>query len=78
MSGLKYDLIVHPGADVSDIGITYEGASGMEVSLDGDLIVHTPAGDLTETEFTGAAHCNECARPFQATQPTEDYCGCRH
>ncbi len=48
-SGLKYDLIVHPGADVSDIGIAYEGASGMEVSPDGDLIVHTPAGDLTET-----------------------------
>ena len=39
---------------------------------------HEAPGDLTETEFTGAAHCNECARPFQATHPTEDYCGCRH
>ena len=46
-SGLKYDLIVHPGWDPSAIKFTYEGASGIELR-NGSLIISTSLGRLVE------------------------------
>lgn len=42
---LKYDHVVHAGADPSHIRIRYDGVQGLAVDADGDLIVHTAYGD---------------------------------
>ncbi len=44
---IKYDFIVHPGADVSDIQLRYEGATELAIK-DGALIATTPFGNITE------------------------------
>lgn len=46
-SQLKYDLIVHPGANPDNIQMVYEGATGMELKK-GQLYVHTSVGDVIE------------------------------
>lgn len=46
-SQLKYDLIVHPGANPDNIQLLYEGATGMELKK-GQLYVHTSVGDVIE------------------------------
>ena len=44
---LKYDLIVHPGGDVSKIAMKYEGADKLYVKKK-ELIIKTSVGDLKE------------------------------
>jgi gliding motility-associated-like protein len=46
---LKYDLIVRPGANISDIALKYEGADKLEIKKK-ELIIHTSVGDLKELE----------------------------
>ncbi len=47
--GMKYDLIIHPGADLSRIQMKYSG-DAQKIGLDqnGNLIIHTSTGDITE------------------------------
>jgi hypothetical protein len=50
---LEYDFIVSPGADPNQITLNFAGGDGMEVNAQGDLIVHTAAGDvLQQKPFT--------------------------
>jgi len=44
---LKYDFIVHPGADVSKISLQFDGVDGLSVKK-GDLVIKTSLGDVTE------------------------------
>jgi hypothetical protein len=44
---LKYDLIVHPGADVSGIRLHYEGAEDIRVK-DQQLVIKTSVGEARE------------------------------
>jgi gliding motility-associated-like protein len=44
---LKYEIIVHPGGNVDQIAMQYEGASGLEIRK-GQLIVKTSVGDVKE------------------------------
>ncbi|HEX8462466.1 MAG TPA: hypothetical protein VF623_13595, partial [Segetibacter sp.] len=44
---LKYDIIVQPGADVSQIVMKYEGVDGLEVRNE-QLIVKTSVGEMKE------------------------------
>ena len=46
--GMKYDFIVHPGADPSLIQMKYEGAQRLSLQADGSLQVITPLGEITE------------------------------
>ncbi len=46
-SGLKYDFIVYPGGNVSDIKIKYEGAQNL-VNEQGNITAITPMGSVTE------------------------------
>ena len=39
---LKYEFIVHPGADPSRVRLAYRGASGLKVNHAGELVVETP------------------------------------
>jgi hypothetical protein len=46
--GLEYDFAVSPGADPRAIALKFEGATGIDLSPQGDLVVHTAAGDLVQ------------------------------
>src|SRR5262249_8260687 len=46
---LKYDLIVHPGADVSRIRMRYEGVNRLSKKKE-QLIASTSVGDVTSLE----------------------------
>src|SRR5690606_28605449 len=44
---LKYDFIIHPGGNVADIRMRYEGAMELKIE-DGALVAVTPYGSITE------------------------------
>ncbi|MBS1561345.1 MAG: SBBP repeat-containing protein [Bacteroidetes bacterium] len=46
--GLKYDFIVHPGGDPSQIAIRYDGAPSVESRTGGGLSIPTPLATLQE------------------------------
>lgn len=46
---VKYDLIVHPGADPSAIALKYDGTEGLEVK-NKNLLIKTSAGELKELD----------------------------
>ena len=47
---LKYDLVVEPGADLSQIAMRYSGQSSLFVEeATGDLVVRTPGVDLRDS-----------------------------
>ncbi|HUU75582.1 MAG TPA: SBBP repeat-containing protein, partial [Methanoregulaceae archaeon] len=46
--GIKSIFIVDPGAHPEDILIEYRGQTSLSIQSDGTLLIHTPAGDLTE------------------------------
>src|SRR5438876_66583 len=43
---LEYDLVVAPGADPSQIALTFEGADRLEIDATGDLVLHTAVGTI--------------------------------
>ncbi len=45
---VKYDLLLAPGADASRIAFRYEALDGLQLSTDGNLVMRTSVGDLTE------------------------------
>ncbi|MDZ4663881.1 MAG: gliding motility-associated C-terminal domain-containing protein [Bacteroidota bacterium] len=45
---LKYDYIVAPGADHSKIKLNIKGAKKLSINKNGELIIETPLGTLTE------------------------------
>ncbi|MGX8712935.1 MAG: gliding motility-associated C-terminal domain-containing protein [bacterium] len=48
IDAVKYNFIVAPGADASQIVIEYEGADRVEVDRKGNLVVHTSVRDVIE------------------------------
>ncbi|MCZ6688143.1 MAG: SBBP repeat-containing protein [Planctomycetota bacterium] len=46
--GLKYDFIVHPGADPSRIVIAQEGIEGLDLTPKGEMVLHTALGELRD------------------------------
>ena len=44
---LKYDFIVHPGADVGKIALRFDGTDGLSIKK-GNLAIKTSLGDVTE------------------------------
>jgi len=46
--GIKYSLIVHPGADVSMAKLEYKGISGMHINSSGDIQVEGNIGEITD------------------------------
>jgi len=47
---LKYEFVVHPGADASKIKLAYQGASKVVLGEGGRLEVKTPLGSLRDAE----------------------------
>ena len=48
--GVEYDFIVKPGADPSVISLGFGGTTAMRLADNGDLVLSTEAGDLTQTK----------------------------
>ncbi|MGP8217582.1 MAG: gliding motility-associated C-terminal domain-containing protein [Bacteroidia bacterium] len=46
--GIKYALIVHPGADISAVKLKYTDANGAHMDGNGNIIVTTPIGEFTD------------------------------
>src|SRR5262249_53342492 len=45
---LEYDFVVAPGADPTAIRLAIEGADGVRLDEQGNLVVHTRVGDVVE------------------------------
>jgi gliding motility-associated-like protein len=45
---LKYDIIVHPGGDVSKIQLAYNGVDKVATGRNGEVVVHTSIGKFSE------------------------------
>ncbi|MBI2270636.1 MAG: SBBP repeat-containing protein [Bacteroidetes bacterium] len=46
--GVKYDYVIHPGADPGKIAAKYIGATDIKLERDGSLILKTPLGKVLE------------------------------
>jgi hypothetical protein len=46
---LKSTFVVHPGATADVIHLTYAGVVGIDLDANGDLLIHTPVGDIRES-----------------------------
>ncbi len=44
----RYDFVVSPGADPNQIELAFEGADGLEIDSDGNLLIRTEAGTITQ------------------------------
>ncbi|MFO0356842.1 MAG: SBBP repeat-containing protein, partial [Sphingobacteriaceae bacterium] len=49
-TGMKYDFVVHPGADASQIKLIYEGDKPLKMEEDGSISIKTKLGTLTEAK----------------------------
>lgn len=45
---LKYDLVVNPGADLSQLALQFTGMDGLELNKTGNLVIKTSVGDAYE------------------------------
>jgi hypothetical protein len=50
-SGLKYDFIVHPGADISQIRIRYDGATALDTEGTENLVIRTEIGNIVDADL---------------------------
>ncbi len=48
VEGIKYNIILHPGADVSNIKMLYGGSSGLTLDGEGNLVVPSVFGQITD------------------------------
>jgi hypothetical protein len=48
IEGIKYDLVLHPGADASSIRMMYPKEYQPELDSEGNLIIHTGFGDILD------------------------------
>lgn len=46
--GLKYSVIIHPGASVADVQLAYNDVNKIHITPKGDAIVKTNVGDITD------------------------------
>lgn len=46
--GIKYNLILHPGADLSVVKMHYSSISGIRKDGDGNILLETPFGDIID------------------------------
>jgi hypothetical protein len=50
-SSLRYDFIVAPGADISQIRMQFEGQDDLFVNSDGELVIKTSVGDVSHSKL---------------------------
>ena len=75
-SALKYNFIVHPGGDLGQLAIEYEGTDGVEVTSKGNLLIHTSVRDIIELkpyvyQTYGAGDMNEVKSRWRVSRTKE-------
>ncbi len=69
---LEYDLILSAGADSSDLRLSFEGAQSLGIDHNGDLLIHTAAGDLRQHAPTAWQESAGVRRPVEISQLLQD------
>jgi gliding motility-associated-like protein len=46
--GIKYSVIVHPGADLSKVKLKYKGASAIHMDTEGNIVISSGIGEITD------------------------------
>ena len=67
---LRYDLVVNPGSDPSQVTMHFEGTGAIRYEANGDFVVQTPDGELRHTnpevyqsDGHAASRVSACFRP---------------
>jgi hypothetical protein len=47
-AGFEYALIVHPGADLSQVKLKYKGATNMKLNPAGDIVIESPVNQIVD------------------------------
>jgi gliding motility-associated-like protein len=47
-TGIKYSLIIHPGADISKVKLEYKGANSVHEDADGNIVISSELGTITD------------------------------
>jgi gliding motility-associated-like protein len=55
---LKYDIHIDAGTNPSIFKVDYEGQDELTINDDGELVIHTPLGDITESKPYAYQHSN--------------------
>ena len=74
---LEYDLVIAPGSDPGRIRLVFAGADAMAIGAQGELILHTAAGDLVQPapavfQQTGAGRRQVEGRYVLLTSPARE------
>ncbi len=74
-TGIKYSLIVHPGADLSKVKIKYSGSNGMKLDREGNVVVQSEMQDFTEHAPSAAyeGEYNEAPVKFEVNNNEESF-----
>lgn len=65
--GLKYDFIVHPGANPNDIKMFYHWADVSSTNSNKELLIRTPVGELKEGKAISYCDGKEISTNYQVT-----------
>ena len=65
--GIKYNLIIHPGADVSKIKMKYEGAHRLKLDKNGNLLIESEMGTLVDHAPQTFAGPTKISSAFEVT-----------
>ena len=71
---LEYDFVVKPGADPANIRLDLQGANGLQVDDQGQLVLHTSGGDIVQPaptiyqEVNGTRHVVSGGYVLEGTQ----------
>jgi hypothetical protein len=69
---LEYDFVVAPGADPSAIALRIQGAQGLELDGQGNLVIHASGGDVVEQAPVVYQEVNGVRVPVQGQYVLED------
>lgn len=62
---MKYDFIVHPGGDPAIIKVKYNGAKGIKITEEGNLLITTPLGQVTDQKPRTFQNGNSVVSSFE-------------
>lgn len=72
--GMKYDFIVHPGADAANIALLWSSASPVKLEANGDLLARTGIGSIREQAPISYAKGTDQRMPCRfASEPLDDH-----
>ena len=69
---IKYDLVVHPGADPSKIRLAYRGVAKIELQAGGRLVARTPVGGIEDEAPIAYQEIDRERRPVAVSYDLED------